>query len=226
MTQGGAKSALYADFARVAGALASPARIELVNLLGQGERSVDDLAAAARLKVSNTSAQLKVLAEAGLLASRRSGTRVYYRIASPSVTLLSELIKQVACEQLSSAREAARAWLGDDDIEPVTRAELARRLREGSVLVIDVRPAAEYSAGHIAGALGIPLRDLPDRLDRLPRDAEIVAYCRGRFCAMSPEAVRLLREHGYQARVMDGGLPEWRAEGMPVSAAVGGCHGK
>jgi rhodanese-related sulfurtransferase/DNA-binding transcriptional ArsR family regulator len=220
MTDGSVKGTLYDGFARVAGALASPARIELLNLLAQGERGVDDLAAAAGLKVSNTSAQLKALAEAGLVTSRRSGTRVFYRVADPQVTDLVELVKRVTCDRLPAAREAARAWLGDEgDLEPVTRAELARRLYAGSVLVLDVRPAAEYAAGHIPGALSIPLGELPARLDTLPPDAEIVAYCRGRYCAMSPDAVRLLRGHGYRANLMDGGLPEWRAEGMPVSTA-------
>ena len=228
MAEGQAKAALYDRFARVAGALASPVRIELLNLLAQGERGVDELAAAAGLKVSNTSAQLKTLAEAGLVTSRRAGTRVFYRVAGPQVTALAEMVKQVACDRLPAAREAARAWLGasasdggdggsGDGVEPVTRTELARRLSEGSVLVLDVRPAAEYAAGHIPGALSIPLAELPASLDALPRDTEIVAYCRGRFCAMSPDAVRLLRGHGYRARPMDGGLPEWRAAGMPVA---------
>jgi rhodanese-related sulfurtransferase/DNA-binding transcriptional ArsR family regulator len=220
MTDGSVKGMLYDGFARVAGALASPARIELLNLLAQGERGVDDLAASAGLKVSNTSAQLKALAEAGLVTSQRSGTRVFYRVADPQVTDLVELVKRVACDRLPAAREAARAWLGDEaELEPVTRAELARRLHAGSVLVLDVRPAAEYAAGHIPGALSIPLSELPARLDTLPPDAEIVAYCRGRYCAMSPDAVRLLRGQGYRAHLMDGGLPEWRAEGLPVATA-------
>lgn len=140
---------------------------------------MDDLAAAAGLKVSNTSAQLKTLAEAGLVTSRRAGTRVFYRLASPQVAVLAELVKQVAVDWLPAAREAACAWVGDDTgLQPVTRAELALRMRAGSVLVLDVRPAAEYAAGHIAGAVSIPLPALPASLDRLPRDTEIVAYCR------------------------------------------------
>ena len=213
------KAVLYAGFARVGRALGSPARIELLNLLAQGERGVEELAAAAGLKVSNTSAQLKVLAAAGLVTSRRSGTRVFYRITGPRVTALVELAKQVACEQLPEVRDAARAWLGGTgDLEPVTRGELRRRMREGGVLVLDVRPAAEYAAAHIAGAVSIPVGDLAG-LAELPASAEIVAYCRGRYCVMSLEAVRLLRTHGYRARPMDGGLPEWRDEGMPVAAA-------
>ena len=155
------KAVLYAGFARVGRALGSPARIELLNLLAQGERGVEELAAAAGLKVSNTSAQLKALAAAGLVTSRRSGTRVFYRITGPRVTALAELAKQVACEQLPEVRDAARAWLGGTgNLEPVTRGELRRRMREGGVLVLDVRPAAEYAAAHIAGAVSIPAGDL------------------------------------------------------------------
>jgi rhodanese-related sulfurtransferase len=132
------------------------------------------------------------------------------RISGPRVTVLAELAKQVAFEQLPGVRDAARGWLGDaPGMEPVTRAELGRRMRAGGVLVIDVRPAAEYAAAHIAGAVSIPLDELAARLAELPRSAEVVAYCRGRFCVMSLDAVRLLREHGYRARPMDGGLPEW-----------------
>jgi rhodanese-related sulfurtransferase len=218
MTDGSPKSALYEGFARVGRALGSPARIELLSLLAQGERGVEELASAAGLKVSNTSSQLKTLAAAGLVTSRRAGTRVLYRIADPQVTALAELAKQVAVGQQPGAREAARGWLGDTAaLEPVTRAELARRMAEGGVLVLDVRPAAEYAAAHIAGAISLPVAELASRLPGLPRDTEIIAYCRGMFCVMSLEAVRLLRGHGYRARPMDGGLPEWRDDGMPVA---------
>lgn len=214
------KIALYEAFAKVGkAALGNPTRIELLNLLAQGERGVEDLAAATGLKLSNTSAQLKVLANAGLVTSRRSGTSVRYRVADPRVTGLVELAKQLAVDRLPEARDAAREWMGDmDALEPVNREELARRLRDGGVLVLDVRPEPEFAAAHIAGAVNIPLRDLPGRLAELPRDAQIVAYCRGQFCAMSPEAARLLRDKGYQAGVLDGGLPEWRAEGLPLTA--------
>ena len=220
MEDGSPKAVLYGGFAQVGKALGNPARIELLDLLAQGERGVEELAAAARLKVSNTSAQLKVLAAAGLVTSRRSGSRVVYRISGPRVTVLAELAKQVAFEQLPGVRDAARAWLGDTmGMEPVPRSELGRRMRAGGVLVMDVRPAAEYAVAHIAGAVSIPLAELPARLAGLSCTAEVVAYCRGRFCVMSLEAVRLLREHGYRARPLDGGLPEWRDEGMPVAAA-------
>lgn len=214
------KAALYEGFALVGKALGNPARIELLNLLAQGERGAGELAAAAGLRLSNTSAQLSMLAAAGLVTARRSGTHVFYRLASPQVTVLAELAKQVACDRLPQVREAARAWLGDTgELEPVTRAELGRRMRDGGVLVLDVRPPAEYAAAHITGATGIPLGELAGRLGELPRDAEVVAYCRGCFCVMSLDAVRLLRDRGYRARPMDGGLPEWRADGLPVVAA-------
>ncbi|MCL2583646.1 MAG: metalloregulator ArsR/SmtB family transcription factor [Streptosporangiales bacterium] len=213
------KTVLYETFARVGkAALGNPARIELLNLLAQGERGVEELAGASGLKLSNTSAQLKVLAGAGLVTSRRAGTSVRYRVADPRVTGLVELAKRLAIDRAPRARDAARDWMGDmDALEPVTREELARRLDEGGVLVLDVRPGAEFAAGHIEGAVNVPLSDLPERLGDLPRDTQIVAYCRGQFCAMSPEAARILRQEGYRARVLDGGLPEWRDEGLPVA---------
>jgi rhodanese-related sulfurtransferase len=213
------KTTLYEAFARVGrAALGNPARIELLNLLAQGERGVEDLAAATGLKLSNTSAQLKVLANAGLVSSRRNGTSVRYRIADSQVTGLVEFAKRLAIGALPEARDAARSWLGETGaLEPVTRAELARRMRDGGVLVLDVRPEPEFAAGHIAGAVNVPLADLPGRLAEVPREGQVVAYCRGQFCAMSPEAVRLLRREGYRARVLDGGLPEWRADGLPLA---------
>jgi rhodanese-related sulfurtransferase/DNA-binding transcriptional ArsR family regulator len=215
----GPKAAMLAEFARLAGALASPSRLELVDLLAQGERGVADLAAAAGLRLSNTSAQLQTLAAAGAVTSRRSGTHVFYRLASPRVAVLAEQVKRLACDLSPSAREAARAFTGETaGLEPVSRAELARRIAAGDVVVIDVRPAAEYAAAHIAGALSIPLSDLPGRLARLPWQADVVAYCRGRYCQMSARAVWLLRRHGRPARMLDGGLAEWEADGLPTAA--------
>jgi rhodanese-related sulfurtransferase len=217
---GSPKAALYEGFAQVGKALGNPARIELLDLLAQGERGVDELATAAGMRLSNTSAQLKALATAGLISARRSGTRAYYRIADPQVTVLVELAKQLAYDRSPQVRDAAHAWLGEpNELEPVTRTELDRRMREGTVLVVDVRPAAEYTAAHITGAVGIPLEQLPDRLTELPQDTEIVAYCRGHYCLMSLDAVRLLRAHDYRARPMEGGLPQWRTDGLPVTHA-------
>jgi rhodanese-related sulfurtransferase/DNA-binding transcriptional ArsR family regulator len=224
-----AKAQVYEGFARIGKALANPARLELLDLLAQGERGVEELAGAAGMRVSNTSAQLKELARAGLVVSRRSGTRVFYRLADPRVAVFVEQAKQLAHARLPEVRQAARAWLGDvEELEPLTHAELASRLaaegahgaEDRTVVVVDVRPAAEYAAGHIPGAIGIPSQELADRLAELPAGAEIVAYCRGRYCLTSVEAVRLLRAHGYDARPLDGGVVEWRAGGRTVTAAA------
>ncbi|WP_019633503.1 ArsR/SmtB family transcription factor [Actinomadura atramentaria] len=213
------KEALLAEFSRLAKALAAPSRLELVDLLAQGERGVEDLARATGLRLSNASAQLQILASAGVVARRRSGAHVYYRLADPRIAPLVEQLKLLACDLLPAAREAARALLGDAaDLEPVSRADLAARLAAGDVAVVDVRPGVEYAAAHIDGALGIPLDELPDRLAELPDDLEVVAYCRGRYCRMSARAVRLLHRHGRAARVLDGGLAEWRAAGLPTAA--------
>jgi rhodanese-related sulfurtransferase len=221
MTDRVAKTLLYEQFARVGKALASPARLELLDLLAQGERGVEDLADAAGLRLSNASAQLQVLASAGLAASRRSGRRVYYRLAGDAAGLLAEQVQQFACERLAEAERAARGYLGDVTVlEPVSREELSRRIQAGDVLVLDVRPAAEYAAAHISGAVGIPHDELSARLAELPAGAEIVAYCRGRYCVMAPSAVRILRQHGYAAWPLEGGLPEWRRAGLPVTTTA------
>jgi rhodanese-related sulfurtransferase len=213
------KAVLYAQFARVGKALSNPVRLQLLELLAQGERSVDELAAAAGMRVGNTSAQLKVLVSAGLLIGRRSGSWVFYRIADDEVGAFVERMKDLARARLAAADDAAHAYLGDvAALEPVGIDELSRRVDAGEVVVLDVRPPAEYAAGHIPGALNIPLDRLADRLADLPADAEVVAYCRGRYCVMAPEAARLLRTHGYAARPLDGGLPEWRRTGLPVVA--------
>lgn len=213
------KTALLEEFARLAKALAAPSRLELIDLLAQGERGVEELSAAAGLRLSNTSAQLKTLAAAGMVTWRKSGTHVYYRLADPRVALLAEQVKLLACDLLPSAREAARAFLGEtSDLEPVSRADLAARITAGDVVVVDVRPEIEYAAAHIAGALSIPLDQLPDRLTELPEQVEVVAYCRGRYCQMSARAVHLLHDHGRAARTLDGGLAEWSAEGLPTAA--------
>jgi rhodanese-related sulfurtransferase len=171
--------------------------------------------------VSNASAQLQVLASAGLVTGRRSGRRVCYRLCGDAAGLLAERVQQFACGRLAEAERAARGYLGDvTALAPVSQQELYGRIQAGGVLVLDVRPGAEYAAAHIAGAVGIPHDELPGRLGELPGDGEIVAYCRGRYCVMAPAAVRVLREHGYTARPLEGGLPEWRRAGLPVSTGA------
>jgi rhodanese-related sulfurtransferase len=221
------KTVLYEQFARMGKALANPARLELLDLLAQGERSVEELAAAAGMRVGNTSAQLRVLAAAGLLVTRRSGARVFYRLADEQVAVFAEELKDFARGRLADVERAARDYLGDvAALEPVAREELARRLDDGDVIVVDVRPAAEYAAGHIPGAISLPHDLLAARLTQrtqLPELADgvdIVAYCRGRYCVYAPQAVRLLRERGFAARPLDGGLPEWRRAGLPIQVGA------
>jgi rhodanese-related sulfurtransferase/DNA-binding transcriptional ArsR family regulator len=214
------KTALFGEFSRVAKALAAPSRLELVDLLAQCERGVEELAQTAGMRVSNTSAQLKTLAAAGLVTSRREGTHVFYRLADPRVALLAEQVKQLAHDLLPDVRDAARVFLGDtESLVPVSRDELARRLAAGDVVVLDVRPASEYAAAHIAGSIGIPVDQLWARLCEIPDGVEVVAYCRGRYCLMSHDAVRLLHAHGRRARPLDGGVAEWETAGLPVVAA-------
>jgi rhodanese-related sulfurtransferase len=211
------KMVMYEQFARVGKALANPARLELLDLLAQGERSVEQLAEAAAMKVSNTSAQLRTLAGAGLVASRRDGVRIYYRLTDENVSAFVGQAQHFAASRLAEAEHAARNYLGDvAALEPVAREELFRRLHDGQVVVLDVRPEAEYAAGHIPGALSVPHDQLATRLAELPGHADIVAYCRGRYCVFAPDAVRLLRARGFSARLLDGGLPDWRHAGLPI----------
>ena len=214
------KTALLTQFARIAKALGNPARLELLDLLTQAERSVEELAAAAGMPVGNTSAQLRALHAAGLVTYRRAGTRIYYRITGDDVAGLYRAIREVARTHLPDAEAARSAYLGSDEpAEAVSREELMRRAATGEVLVIDVRPAAEYAAGHIPGAVSVPLEDLPARLGALPDAAEIVAYCRGSYCVLARDAVRQLRAGGRDARHLADGMLEWQLDGLPVEAA-------
>jgi len=211
------KDALYAQFARIGHALASPKRIELLDLLGQGEKTVEALAEQVATPVKNTSAHLRVLRQARLVETRRDGTYVYYRLADDDVFGLLRTLESLAHSRLADVQQVVLSYLdGLDGLEPVTFKELRRLLREEDVTVVDVRPADEYEAGHIPGALSMPVPELKRRLGELPRGREVIAYCRGRYCVYSLDAVTLLRKHGYRARRAHEGLPDWRAAGLPV----------
>ncbi|HVB41459.1 MAG TPA: metalloregulator ArsR/SmtB family transcription factor [Streptosporangiaceae bacterium] len=214
------KAELYEQFARVGKALASPRRLELLDLLAQGERSVEDLAGQAALGLTSCSAHLQVLHHARLVTTRKHGTRVYYSLASDDVARVYAGVRDLSASLLAEVGPARDAYLGDA-VEEITREELLRRASSGDLTVLDVRPASEYAAGHIPGAASIPIGQLSQRLAELPQDIEVVAYCRGPYCVFAHEAVRLLRASGRRARRLAGGMPEWRLAGLPVAAGNG-----
>lgn len=215
-----AKAALFDAQSSVARALGSGRRAEIVDVLAQGERPVDELAVEISQSVANTSQHLQVLAKAGLVRSRRHGTRVYYRLASDRVGELWVALREVAARHVAEVSVLADEYLGErDGVEHVTAAELEERLARGTVIVLDVRPEAEFRAGHIAGARSVPLSQLESLVSELPRRREIVAYCRGPYCVYADDAVRLLRERGLKARRLDVGYPEWKRARLPVEAS-------
>ncbi|SMD18221.1 ArsR/SmtB family transcription factor [Lentzea albidocapillata] len=211
-----AKNALFDQFARVGKALASGKRLELLDLIAQGERTVDALAKSAELGLTTASAHLQTLKQANLVVTRREGTKIFYRLAGDDVAALFALLRTVADDRLPDVRTAREAYLGDDT-EAVSREELLERVRSGRATVIDVRPAEEYAAGHIPGAVSVPLDELADRLAELPAGQEIVAYCRGAYCVLSHDAVRLLTAQGRTARRLADGMLEWRLAELPVA---------
>jgi rhodanese-related sulfurtransferase len=190
-----------------------------VDVLANGERTVEALAGEVGLSVANTSQHLQILRQAGLVASRRAGTSVHYRLAAPEVFELWRTLRTLAAGRLAEVERLAAAYLGSrDELQPVTREELTRRLQDGdNLVVLDVRPAAEYAASHLPGAVSIPVAELRRRLAELPVDREIVAYCRGPYCAFAHEAVSVLRDEGFAARRLEDGLPEWQAAGLAVT---------
>jgi rhodanese-related sulfurtransferase len=221
MAHRAAKDELFDAFASVAKALGNGRRAELVDVLAQGERSVEELAAEIGQSVANTSQHLHVLAKAGLVSSRRAGARVYYRAASERVLDLWASVRDVAVEHVANVHVLADAYLGRrDEVEQVSVDELAARVAEGRAVVLDVRARAEYDAGHLPEALSAPLDELTDLVEDLPDDAEIVAYCRGPYCVYADDAVRLVRASGRSARRLDVGFPEWRRAGHPVAFAA------
>jgi rhodanese-related sulfurtransferase len=212
------KDPLYEQFARVGKVLGSARRIELLDVLAQGERSVEDLAALTGMELANTSAHLQVLRGARLVETRKAGTRVFYRLAGDEVTGLLVALQGVARARLAEVGDVVRTHLSDpDELEPVGREELLERAARGEIVVLDVRPVEEYRAGHIPGAVSMPIDALEARLAELPDGVEVVAYCRGPYCVFARDAVRLLRARGRPARRLLDGLPEWRLAGLPVA---------
>ena len=215
------KDALFDALAAVARALGNGRRAELVDVLGQGERSVDQLAVELGQSVANTSQHLQHLLRAGLVRTRRDGNRIHYSLASAQVADLWANVREVAAAHLAELDQLAADYLGDRlGLDLVSRAELNRRIERGEVVVLDVRPEAEYQAGHIRGAVSIPANDLAKRLRSLPKTVDVVAYCRGPYCVFADDAVRTLTRRGYRAARLEDGYPEWVREGLPVEALV------
>lgn len=213
-----AKAALFDAFASVSGALGSGRRAEIVDLLAQGERSVEEIAGETGQSVAATSHHLRLLAKAGLARSRREGRRIFYRLASERVAELWSAVRDVAVQHVAEVTVLAGEYMGDRKaVEQLTAAELQERLARGNVVLLDVRPEAEYRSGHIAGARSAPLDRLPSIVSGLPKRADVVAYCRGPYCVYADDAVRLLRARGLRARRLDVGFPEWRRAGRPVT---------
>jgi rhodanese-related sulfurtransferase/DNA-binding HxlR family transcriptional regulator len=210
------KAALFDALARAGKALASGKRLELLDLLAQGERSVDALARAAALNLTTASAHLQTLKQAGLVTARRDGVRIHYRLAGPDVAQLYVQLQQVARGHLADVEAARVAYLGPEDTEQVTREELLARVAAGTAIVVDVRPEEEYAAGHIPGALSVPLDELEARLAELPNGTEIVAYCRGANCVLAHDATSLLTARGHRAKRLVDGMLEWRLAELPL----------
>ena len=220
MSDRAAKGALFDAFASVAAALGNGRRAEIVDVLAQGERSVEEVASEVGQTVAATSHHLRLLAKAGLARSRRQGNRVIYRLASERVAELWAAVRDVAARHVAEVSVLAGEYLGErDGVEVLSASELRERLEQGRVVVLDVRPAAEYRAGHIEGAVSAPLEELESLAATLPKRRELVAYCRGPYCVYADDAVRLLRARGLRARRLDVGFPEWRRAGLPVELA-------
>lgn len=215
--RGDAETVFYDHFARIGKALASGRRVELLDVLCQGERSVEALARAARMSVTNTSQHLHILRSARLVEARKQGTKVIYRVADEDVCRFFLQLCELAHARLAEVDQLVRCHLDGDPFDAVTREELLERVERGDVLVLDVRPPEEFAAGHIAGAVSVPLEELEDRLDALPAEGEIVAYCRGPYCLLASRALELLRANGFRARRLEDGFPEWRLAGLPVA---------
>ncbi|HSJ24107.1 MAG TPA: metalloregulator ArsR/SmtB family transcription factor [Longimicrobiales bacterium] len=213
-----AKDLLYEQFSRIGKALASPARLEILDLLSQGEKTVEQLAEHARLGIKNTSAHLRALREARLVESRKEPPYVVYRLADQTVLRVVRELQSLARQRLAEVEQITRLYFeSPSEMEAVDMSELVRRLDAGEVTVLDVRPADEYRAAHIPGAVSMPLQEVERRLAEIPRDRPVIAYCRGPFCVLAMEAAETLRRHGFAARRMESGVPDWRLAGHPVA---------
>lgn len=211
------KGELYRSIARVAQALAHGNRLQLLELIAQGERSVDALATLTGMTVANASQHLQALRQAGLVAARKDGQRVYYSVSGDDVLALCAGLRSVAETRVAEVEKLLRDFIGDrDELEAIPANELLARAKQGLVTVLDVRPQEEFAAGHLPGAVNIPIERLESELAKLPRRREVVAYCRGPYCLMSFEAVIKLRKRGWKARRLENGFPEWKAAGLPV----------
>ena len=211
------KQDLFSQFARVGKALSNANRLELLEFLAQGERSVEALARVSGLTLANTSQHLQQLRQAGLVVARKEGLHVHYRLSGDDVIGVLECLRRVAENHLADVSKLVDSYLTvKDSLEPLPAEELLSRARDGLVTVLDVRPPEEYAAGHLPGAINIPLSELEQHLAELPRENEVVAYCRGPYCVLAFEAVRRLRAQGYQARRLENGYPEWKRAGLPV----------
>jgi rhodanese-related sulfurtransferase/DNA-binding HxlR family transcriptional regulator len=217
MADRAAKDALYDGLAAAAKALGNGRRAEIIDVLAQGERSVEELAGEIGHTVANTSQHLQHLLRTGLVRTRRDGTRIHYSLSSPRVAELWSAVRDVGGSQLAELDQLATAYLGDrSSLETITHQELAKRLRDGDVVVLDVRPEPEYQAGHITGAVSLPIKEITRRLRTIPKDRQVVAYCRGPYCVYADDAVRTLKRRGYRAARLDDGYPEWARAGLPV----------
>ena len=212
------KTTIYEQFARIGKAIANPSRLELLDLLCQGPRTVETLSKEAGLGLTNTSQQLKALREARLVEAEKSGLFVTYRLADEQVCQFFRALRSLAETRLAEIGEITRHFLeARHSLQPVGREQLLAKVRDGSVTVLDVRPAEEFQAGHLPGALSIPLKELERRLSELPRDREIVAYCRGPYCVLAVEAVEILKARGFAAFRLEDGVPDWQARGFPIA---------
>jgi rhodanese-related sulfurtransferase len=219
----GPKQALFAQFAAIAKSLGHAHRLELLEQLAQGERSVEILANRTGLSIANASQHLQHMRRAGLVATRREGKFIYYILADDGILDVLTALRRIAERNVAEVERVVRSYFNKlDDLEPVTRKQLLKMIREGGVTVLDVRPPDEFALGHVPGAVNIPLRALKERLTEISPDREIVAYCRGEYCVLSFEAVALLRARGFKVRRLEEGLPEWRAAGLPIK--IGSTH--